>query len=97
MFRRIRGSVFEKRNQIDKAIEDYSAAMKTDATHYDYAKRGSLYVKTNDLENALKDYTEAIKLKPDDEDHYTKRAEIYRKLGKTVPAGLVKPTHTDTA
>jgi len=86
IFHRNRSSVFEKKNQIDKAIEDYSAAMKTDAAHYDYAKRGSLYFKNNDFENALKDYTEAIRLKPDYENHYTMRAEIYRKLGKTTEA-----------
>jgi TonB family protein len=79
----VRSTIFEMKNQIDKAIEDLSVSIKTDASHYDYAHRGSLYFKNNDFENALKDYTEAIRLKPDYENHYTMRAEIYRKLGKT--------------
>jgi TonB family protein len=67
---------------LDKAIEDLSVAMKTYSSHYDYAKRGSLYFKKDDFENALKDYTEAIRLQPNYENHYTMRAEVYRKLGK---------------
>ncbi len=78
----IRSSIFEKKNMLDKAIEDLSVAMKTFNSHYDYARRGSFYFKKDDFENALKDYTEAIRLKPDYENHYTMRAEVYRKLGK---------------
>ena len=85
-FYNIRSSVYEKKNMLDKAIEDLSLALKTSDSHYDYAKRGSLYFKKDDFENALKDYTEAICLKPDYENHYTMRAEVYRKLGKQAEA-----------
>jgi TonB family protein len=81
-FYSVRSSIFEKKNMLKEAIEDLSTAMKTDSSHYDYAKRGNLYFKKDDLENALKDYTEAIRLKPDYENHYAMRAEVYRKLGK---------------
>jgi len=81
-FYNIRSSIFEKKNMLKEAIDDLSVAMKTDSSHYDWARRGSLYFKKDDFENALKDYTEAIRLKPDYENHYTMRAEVYRKLGK---------------
>ena len=86
MFYQVRSGIFEKKNMLKEAIEDQSAAMKDNASHYDYAKRGSLYFKKDDFENALKDYTEAIRLKPDYENHYTMRAEVYRKLGKQAEA-----------
>jgi TonB family protein len=82
LFYNIRSSVYEKKNMLDKAIEDLSFALKISNSHYDYARRGSLYFKKDDFENALKDYSEAIRLKPDYENHYTMRAEVYRKLGK---------------
>ncbi len=82
LFYGVRSSVYEKKNMLPKAIEDLSIVLKTEASHYDYAKRGGLYFKNDDFENALKDYTEAIRLKPDYEYHYTMRAEVYRKLGK---------------
>src|SRR5215213_2772375 len=81
-----RSLVYEKKNMLKEAIEDLSVSLKNDASHQSYAKRGSLYFKTNDYENALKDYTEAIRLKPDYENHYTMRAEVYRKLGKMTEA-----------
>ncbi|MEP6901603.1 MAG: TonB family protein [Actinomycetota bacterium] len=82
LFYIVRSSVFEKKNMLDKAIEDLSIAMKTDRSHQLYYKRGSWYFKIDDFENALKDYTEAIRLSGD-EKYYIMRAEIYRKLGKT--------------
>ncbi|HVE57633.1 MAG TPA: TonB family protein [Pyrinomonadaceae bacterium] len=85
-FYNIRSSIYEKKNMLDKAIEDLSFVLKTSDSHYDYARRGSLYFKKEDFENALKDYTEAIRLKPDYENHYTMRAEVYRKLGKQAEA-----------
>jgi len=81
-----RSLVYEKKNMLKEAIDDLSVGLKNDASHYNYAKRGSLYFKSNDYENALRDYTEAIRLKPDYENHYTMRAEIYRKLGKMAEA-----------
>jgi TonB family protein len=81
-----RSLVYEKKNMLKEAIEDLSVSLKNDASHHSYAKRGSLYFKANDYENALKDYTEAIRLKPDYENHYTMRAEVYRKLGKNAEA-----------
>ncbi len=86
IFYKARSSVYEKKNMIDKAVEDLSFVLKKTDSHYDFAKRGSLYFKKDDFENALKDYTEAIRLKPDYENHYTMRAEVYRKLGKQAEA-----------
>ncbi len=81
-FYSVRSSVYEKKNNFDKAIEDLTIVLKIDGSHYNFAKRGSLYFKIDDFENALKDYNEAIRLNPNYENHYTMRAEVYRKLGK---------------
>ena len=81
-----RSLVFEKKNKLAEAIEDMSVALKNEPSDRSYARRGSLYYKQEDYENALKDYTEAIRLKPAHESHYTLRAEVYRKTGKTAEA-----------
>jgi len=82
LFYNVRSTIYERKEMFGKAIEDLSFVITKTGSHYDYAKRGSLYFKTDDFENALKDYTEAIRLNPDYENHYTMRAEVYRKLGK---------------
>jgi TonB family protein len=82
VFYGIRSSVYEKKNMLDQAIEDLSFVIGKEESHQDLARRGSLYFKKDDFENALKDYTAAIRLKPDFENHYTMRAEVYRKLGR---------------
>ena len=81
-----RSAVYERKNMLREAIDDYTKGMKDSQRHYDYAKRADLYFRHDELENALKDYTEAIRLKPDEEAYYARRAEIYRKLGRTSEA-----------
>jgi TonB family protein len=83
---RYRSRIFEEKNMPDQAIEDLSKVINLNASHFDYAARGNLYLKKGDLEKALQDFTEAIRIKPDYQYHYSKRAEIYRRLGKNAQA-----------
>jgi TonB family protein len=81
-FYSVRSTVYEDLGLFENAVEDLSLPVRANGSHHDYARRGQLYFKLENYENALKDYTEAIRLKPEYSDHYTVRAEIYRKLGK---------------
>lgn len=83
---RFRSRIFEKKNMPDQAIEDLSKVINLNASHFDYAARGNLYLQKNELDKALQDFTEAIGIKPDYQYHYSRRAEIYRKLGKNAQA-----------
>ncbi len=77
-----RSSIYQEKGMLDEAIADISKGIEELDSHYNYSKRGDLYIQTSDYENAVKDFTEAIRLKPEHGDHYSKRAEAYRKLGK---------------
>jgi TonB family protein len=81
-----RSGIYEVQNKLDKAIEDMTTAIQKGGSNYDYSYRAKLYFKKEDYDNALKDYTEAIRQKPGDENYYTLRAEVYRKMGKTALA-----------
>ena len=77
-----RSFVFEKKNMLKEAITDMSAVLQKDGFHRNFARRGNLYFRADDFGNALEDYTQAIRMEPDEESHYSMRAEVYRKLGK---------------
>jgi tetratricopeptide (TPR) repeat protein len=65
-----RGILYIERNDYDKAIEDYSNAIKLDFCHLyaAYYNRGLAYFRKNLYDAALNDLNTALSLKPDDED-----------------------------
>jgi|SRR5690348_8769329 len=61
-----RGDDYADRSMPEKAIADYTAAIKRDPTRDDaFAGRGIQYYKSQDYKHALADFDAAIKLNPD--------------------------------
>jgi tetratricopeptide (TPR) repeat protein len=61
-----RAGVFERKDQIDRAIADYDAALRLDPTLADiFNARGELWRKKGDRPRALQDFGAAIRLNPD--------------------------------
>jgi tetratricopeptide (TPR) repeat protein len=61
-----RGFVFGRKNQVDRAIADYDAALLLDPTLADaFNARGELWHRKGDRPRALADFAAALKLNPD--------------------------------
>jgi tetratricopeptide (TPR) repeat protein len=61
-----RAGVYDRKDQIDRAIGDYDTALRLDPTLADvYNARGELRRKKGDRPRALADFSAAIKLNPD--------------------------------
>jgi tetratricopeptide (TPR) repeat protein len=61
-----RGRAFDRKDQIDRAIADYDAALRLDPTLSDiFNARGELRRKKGDRPRALQDFAAAIRLNPD--------------------------------
>jgi tetratricopeptide (TPR) repeat protein len=72
-----RGGVYDRKDQIDRAIGDYDVALRLDPTLADiFNARGELWRKKGDRPHALADFGAALKLNPQ---HETARAN-YRSL-----------------
>ncbi len=82
-----RGSCYYKQSNIDKAIEDYTDAIKF-APNYAllYCYRGDCYLHQGDEGQALANYSKAIEISPEFALAYEKRGNLYQKLGKTAQA-----------
>jgi tetratricopeptide (TPR) repeat protein len=82
-----RGLEFYQRKDYDKAISDYSEAIRlspNDATAYN--RRGVAYYDTNDYDKSISDYSEAIRLDPNYGQAYDNRGITYRRQGKDAQA-----------
>ena len=86
-----RSSIYEESGFLDpdsgKTLQDLSKAIELSPserlTASLFVRRGDIYFnEKKDYENAVKDYTEAINLDPKNEELYSKRAQVYYKLGK---------------
>ena len=68
---------YEKR-EYDKAIADFSEAIKREPNHADaYYNRGNAYCDNIDFAEAIADFSMAIKLKPEYADAHGYRADLY--------------------
>jgi tetratricopeptide (TPR) repeat protein len=79
-----RGTVYYNLGQYQRAIEDYSEAIRLKPDYsLAYYNRGCIYVKNPDqYEQAIKDFNKAIKLKPDYTEAYNNLSGIYLIQGK---------------
>jgi TonB family protein len=78
-----RAELYEKQEDYENAIKDYSEAIRIEPDSYIlFYQRAKAFEKKGEFENAAKDYTEAIRLSPEFEHYYYNRAEVYLKLGK---------------
>jgi len=78
----VRGDAYSKKNDYDKAIADYSQAIKLNPNNaVGYGIRGDAYYKKNDYDKAIADYSQAIKLDPNNAVGYGMRGRAYGKKG----------------
>ena len=78
-----RGLAYKRKGQWDRAIADYSEAIRLkfdDAQIFN--NRGNAYYHNGQLDRALKDYDDAIRLKPDLAVAFGNRGNVYRKKGR---------------
>jgi tetratricopeptide (TPR) repeat protein len=83
-----RGEAAGKNGDYDKAIEEYTEAIRLDRLDHNsnrYLSKQALngraykyWVEKKDNDNAILDYTELIRLDPDNSDHYFNRGLMYR-------------------
>lgn len=82
-----RGYCFTQLKQFNKAIQDYTSALRLDPNDYStYGARAFAYALLTDWDKAIADYTEALELAPKDEREalgtiYRYRAEANRQAG----------------
>jgi len=79
-----RGSCYEAKGQLDRALEDYTSAIKLESNNsYHFTARGIIYMKKGFWDRAIEDFTEAISLNPSNINAYKQRAIAYEKKGMT--------------
>jgi len=79
----IRGAAYESKGQLDRAIADYSMAIKLNPRFADaYNYRGAAYESKGQLNPAIADFTEAIELNPEFANAYNNRGSTYRAKGQ---------------
>lgn len=78
-----RGHTYSHLKEHEKAVEDYTQAIKLDSKRdFYYVLRGETFMKLKDYNRAIKDFTAAIKIIPTDSAYYIDRAECYENLGE---------------
>ena len=77
-----RGNAYNDLKQYEKAIRDYTEAIRLGATHlsYTYNGRGNVYYKQAKYRKALADHMESVRLEPRARAYYD-RGWDYFKLG----------------
>ena len=78
-----RGLAYKKSGQEDKAIADFSEAIRLIPDFvYAFNNRGNVYYFKGQLDQAIKDFNEAIRLKPDLAEAFSNRGNVYRRKGQ---------------
>jgi tetratricopeptide (TPR) repeat protein len=72
-----RGSYHFYKGDFDRAIAEFSQAIRVQAAAYSYANRGTAYSRKGDQERALIDLNEALRLDPKNDGAYFERGYIY--------------------
>lgn len=77
-----RGNALYKSQQIDRAIEDYSAAIHLDPKNWAaFVNRGNAHLVKKDTSGAIADYDQAIRLNPTSPQAFENRAAAYSTRG----------------
>ena len=78
-----RGSAYQSKGEIDRAIKDYNKAIKLNPDYaIAYYNRGNAYQSKGEIDRAIKDYNKAIKLNPDNTSAYNNRGNAYQDKGE---------------
>jgi tetratricopeptide (TPR) repeat protein len=79
----IRGFVWYKKGEYDKAIADYDKAIDLDPKHsLNYADRGLVWSEKGQYNKAIADYDKAIDLDPKHTEDYYNRGQVWSKKGE---------------
>ena len=78
-----RGLAYKKKSQWDRAIADYSEAIRlTPDNAQVFNNRGNAYFFNGQWDRALEDYDNAVRLQPDLAEAFGNRGNVYRKKGQ---------------
>jgi len=78
-----RGLAYKRKNQWDRAIADYSEAIRLNPNDAQVlSNRGNAFYYKGQLDRAIEDYDDAIRLQPDLAEAYGNRGNVYRKKGQ---------------
>ncbi len=78
-----RGLAYKKKSQWDRAIADYSEAIRLKPDNAQvFNNRGNAYFFNGQWDRALEDYDDAIRLQPDLAVAFSNRGNVYRKQGR---------------
>ena len=82
-----RGIAYDQKGEYDKAIHDYSQAIKL-VTDYEaaYFNRGLAYDHNEEHDKAIADFSEVIKLSPEDVEGHSQRGLAYYLTGEDYTA-----------
>src|SRR5262249_50503096 len=78
-----RGVEYDNKGELDRAIDDYTEAIRLDPRDADYfAARGIAWRAKGELDRAIADYTEAIRLDPKFARAFNNRGNLWRDKGE---------------
>jgi len=78
-----RGSAWDDKGQLDKALKDYSKAIENDPSYHEaYFNRSQTHERKSLLAKALEDAKKAAALSPQDEEYTTRVGQIQAKITK---------------
>jgi len=79
---RNRGLSYLDKGEVDRAIADYSRALKLNPDADAYHSRGNAYLRKGQYDRAIADYGRALELNPKDAFAYSSRGNAYRRKGE---------------
>jgi Tetratricopeptide repeat len=81
-----RGEAFARRDELDRAIADFSESIRLQGGAAAHVGRGIAYQRKGELDRAIADFTEAIRLEPGNAAAFYNRSLAYRAKGDRDPA-----------